>query len=230
MIEVNCPQCGQHYSLADSLAGKQARCAKCNAIVQVPGLAVPAAAPVASPAEAPQGGWDPRAQPLAPAFGAAAASERPKASMRMTAALRSTRPWVIFLAILGFIGCGFMVLGGLMMMVIMGVAGGKEAGAIGGIIGVVYLAFGALYFVPAFLLMKFGSSIGKFLQTGSTDHADTALEAQKSFWKFIGIMTIIAMALGILFAIIGAVLGAKAASKFENYNHMQQKQYGSPRW
>ena len=39
------------------------------------------------------------------------------ASPRLTQALRSTRPWVLLLAVLGFIACGLMVLGGLFFMV-----------------------------------------------------------------------------------------------------------------
>jgi len=39
-------------------------------------------------------------------------------SEEMLGSLKSTRPWVMFLAILGFVGLAFMVLGSLMFIVV----------------------------------------------------------------------------------------------------------------
>ena len=36
-IEFDCPECGEHLSLWDELAGKQGVCPKCNAGITVPG-------------------------------------------------------------------------------------------------------------------------------------------------------------------------------------------------
>lgn len=38
-IRVNCPGCGQEYKLADSLAGKKAKCKSCGGVVEIPASA-----------------------------------------------------------------------------------------------------------------------------------------------------------------------------------------------
>jgi len=44
-IEFDCPECGEHLSLWDELAGKQGACPKCKASLTVPGAEVTMACP-----------------------------------------------------------------------------------------------------------------------------------------------------------------------------------------
>ena len=128
------------------------------------------------------------------------AEARSKAALRPRAveALRETRPWV---SLLGWVG---LLMGGL--------------GALGGVLGVVralgtdegrglavWLGFRLVlcivYCVGSLFLLRYASLIGDLLVSGHPDHLDAALEAQKSFWKFVG------MTFAILFLIlIGAIL------------------------
>ena len=129
-------------------------------------------------------------------------------SARTAQLLMQTRPWVKLIGILMFIMIGLMILGCVFLIV----AGANQVGpAQGMLMGAIYFVFAILYFFPALFLMRYASRIDAFVQDGTTDRLDHALEAQKSFWKFIGIMAAIITALyavmalvGILFAILGA--------------------------
>ena len=132
--------------------------------------------------------------------------------------LAATKPWVQFCSVLGFIGAGFFILIGLIMM-----AGGAVGGATGGTAaasmmgfqvmgGIMYLLFAMLYLIPSIKLWKYGSSIYRLLSGNSVADLENALEQQRGFWKFVGIMIIIGMALMVV-AIIGmALVGVAAAS------------------
>jgi hypothetical protein len=114
-------------------------------------------------------------------------------------AMRQTRPWVTFLAVLGFIGTGLMVLAGLVMMV-MGGFGKLPAG-----LGIVYVVLALLYVAPSYLLFRYGAEIKGLLEGGGMQRLVQALVSQKSFWKFMGIMTLIVM--GIYFLVlVGAMV------------------------
>ncbi|HTQ43654.1 MAG TPA: DUF5362 family protein [Polyangiaceae bacterium] len=127
----------------------------------------------------------------------------PEQSVEM---LRQTRPWVMLMGVLCFIGSAFMLLGGL-AVIAMGAlaaatAGGKSAAPMA--LGIVYIPLSALYIYPGLKLTKFGGAIGRLVQSRAAPDLDAALEQQKSFWKFAGITTVVMIVLYI-FVIIGAM-------------------------
>lgn len=69
-INVQCPSCGQPYSLDDAFAGKRAKCSACGAIVDVPMPVVPVAPP-AGPAPYHLGPGHPPAAPVSSTSGLA---------------------------------------------------------------------------------------------------------------------------------------------------------------
>jgi hypothetical protein len=126
-----------------------------------------------------------------------------------------TRKWVRLCSVLGFIGSGFMLLGGL-AMIISGSAMGASSSIKGTPygtefflgIGLAYLVFALLYIYPSLRLWQYASSINQLESSPSSFHLETALDKQRSFWKFVGIMISIILglyAVGIVLAIIGAV-------------------------
>lgn len=123
-------------------------------------------------------------------------------------ALRLTRPWVLFLAILGFIGAGFMVLAGLVMMM-----AGAMAGALAGSkefpawLGLLYFVLAPLYVAPSVKLIKYSSAISKLVASGGVSDLEEALNQQKGFWKLVGIMVIAVIALYVLI-LVGVVIFA----------------------
>lgn len=111
--------------------------------------------------------------------------------------MRETRPWVRFLAVMGFIGSGLAVLGGLGMMTTVGW------------MGLIYLLMAALYFFPSLYLHRYAGSISALVANPMTVTLEDALRHQKSFWRLTGIMTLcflvlygLAIAGGIAYALM----------------------------
>jgi hypothetical protein len=127
--------------------------------------------------------------------------------------LRDTKPWVRFLAILGFIGIGFMIMASIGMIIAFFV-GGLDTGNVSTLsmagLGLFYLIFAAAYIAPVVFLHKYASSINELLLTGETKAMENALRHQKSFWKFVGIATIVGFILGVLIAIVAVVISVMA--------------------
>src|SRR5690348_11359046 len=123
----------------------------------------------------------------------------------MLDALRATRPWVKFLSILGFVLCALMALAGLAFV---GGAGAKEGpmASFGPAIGVFYLLFVLLYFFPCLYLLRYANAIARIPAEGQRA-MEEALVKQKSFWKFVGILTAVVLVLELLFVIGGVFLG-----------------------
>lgn len=115
--------------------------------------------------------------------------------------LAGTAPWVKFCSVIGFIFTGLMLVLALGMFVASAV-GIKEAGPIGGVMligGVFYLVIGFLYFFPSMKLWKYGSGISQLMLSQQVADLEQAIEAQRVFWKFVGIMIIVTIALYLLF-------------------------------
>ena len=127
--------------------------------------------------------------------------------------LAGTKPWVRFISVLMFVGAGFMLLGALAL----GLAGGtifgsmastgngpKFSGPMGAGIGLAiaffYGLFALLYIYPALKLWKYANRIGDLANSGRSHDLEAALNEQRAFWKFIGIMILA------VFALYGAML------------------------
>jgi hypothetical protein len=124
--------------------------------------------------------------------------------------LRRTKGWVRFLGILGFIACGLMILAGI-GMALMGPAMGaaiEDTGVMpgfGALMGVIYIVMAAFYFYPALKLNQYASRIGRLMQQPTEENLVLALDAQRAFWKYLGIIMAMTMILYVLI-IVGAVI------------------------
>jgi hypothetical protein len=123
----------------------------------------------------------------------------------MIDSMRSTRPWAMFLSIVGFITVGLMVLAGMIMMVVGSVVTRKFDGFPAVLMGIMYIAMSFFYLVPSIYLFRYASAIGRFLDSMTEAEMESALSYQKSFWKFVGIVVIIMFVLTIL-GIIAAIM------------------------
>ncbi len=136
----------------------------------------------------------------------------------MVSHLKETRPWVMFMAILGFIGAGFMGIGGLSMIVVGAISGSamKEAGGMGVgmllLMSLIYLLAAFVYVYFSILLLRYASSINNLVDTEKTRYLEEALLRQKTFWKGVGIMTIIGLGLTIIGTLAAIIIGVVAAS------------------
>ncbi|MFZ1386840.1 MAG: DUF5362 family protein [Thiolinea sp.] len=131
-------------------------------------------------------------------------------SERIVASLRKTRPWVLFIAILGFIFTALVVVASIPMFLGGSMMGGLDTGVPGmpgtGFMvgmGVLYLLMGVIYFMASLYLLRYASAIKRAVTGLNASDLESALEAQASFWKLIGILSIVSIVLTIVFMVVG---------------------------
>jgi len=136
----------------------------------------------------------------------------PQSSIEITEgivdALRSTRPWVLFIAILCLL-CTFAMFLGCFFMVLAGIVGSEGEGVMLLVMAAFYGVLGGVYVLPAWWLVRYFSAIGGVVAFQDTEHVEKALVAQRNFWRGVGIMVILAMLLyfgAIVVAVVAAVL------------------------
>jgi hypothetical protein len=128
--------------------------------------------------------------------------------------LKETKPWVRLFSVLGFIGSAFLVIAALLMMVGAGFLGEEMQGAIGVGMGLAYLLFALLYIMPSLFLWRYASAIQTLLSSRRTADLDEALKQQKSFWRFLGIITAVLLciyAVALVGLLVFGALGAAGA-------------------
>ncbi|HPY42106.1 MAG TPA: DUF5362 family protein [Thiolinea sp.] len=131
-------------------------------------------------------------------------------SERVVASLRKTRPWVLFIAILGFIFTALMVVASIPMFLGSSLMGGADTGIPGmpgtafmvGM-GVLYLLMAVVYFMASLYLLRYASAIKSAVTGLNTSDMESALEAQASFWKLVGILSIVSIVLTLVFMVVG---------------------------
>ncbi len=127
--------------------------------------------------------------------------------------LSETARWSRFLAIIGFIYCGLMVLCGLFIGSIMSMfapaMGGDSTFAAAGSVftGFLIISFALLLFFPAYYLFNFSAKLRRAVHNNDQPVLTESLKNLKSFFKFYGILVIVLLSLYILIFIAG-VFGA----------------------
>ncbi|MBV1857617.1 MAG: hypothetical protein KUG77_04335 [Nannocystaceae bacterium] len=125
---------------------------------------------------------------------------------RIMEAMNQTRPWVTFLAVLGFVSAALMVFVGLAM-----VFAPPAAMPGGSFIGLVYLIPAVLYGVGSNFLYRYRGSM-RSLQAGyGVEALENALEHQKSFWRFTGITGAVVLGIYGLGIVVAVGFGVFAA-------------------
>ena len=125
----------------------------------------------------------------------------PELSGAVIEQLRRTKGWSRFLGIVGFISCGFIVLAAIAIAFkgsVMGSAMGESKG-FGVLMSVFYLVIAASYFYPSLKLSQYASRIGKLVQQPTEENLVSALDAQRVFWKFVGIFMMVTL---IIYALV----------------------------
>lgn len=127
--------------------------------------------------------------------------------------LKETAKWTKFLAILGFVGIGLMVLGSLVMLFAPSSLMSNGDFPFGGKIFMMllYLAFAVLYYFPISYLYQFSENTKKAIENNDNNAIRDAFEFLKSHYKFMGILTIILLSFYAIMIFIG-LIGAGAAA------------------
>lgn len=137
----------------------------------------------------------------------------------MVAAVEGTRVWVILMAVMMALGVAGMLMGAAIMFfggLGMAAVGGGEEGPFGGImmagLAFLYLLMAVLYAYPCWKLFQFAGAAGKVRSLGA-EALEEALESQRLFWRFLGIMFLGLMGLYFVIffvAMVAGMLGAAA--------------------
>jgi hypothetical protein len=130
--------------------------------------------------------------------------------------LNKAGKWGNFLAILGFIAMGFMVVTGFVVTVAMTFVPTTTAQAFPFppfLFGIFYLIIGAVYFFPILFLFRFSTSIRSALSLNNQNQLLKAFYNLRKHYRFIGILMIVFLA---LYAVIIAV--AFAAGIFAGFS------------
>jgi uncharacterized membrane protein YbhN (UPF0104 family) len=159
-------------------------------------------------------------QPYAPPGAAAGPPMAPYASSSQASVselalemLRQTRPWVLFLGILSFVASALMLLVGVGVAIMGLVAASATKSPAAALLGFVYIPLGLVYIYPGLKLVKYGSAIGRLLETRAGSDLEDALLQQKSMWKFSGISAIVIIVLYILLFVVMIGVGVSGAMK-----------------
>ncbi|HET7673897.1 MAG TPA: DUF5362 family protein [Gammaproteobacteria bacterium] len=139
-----------------------------------------------------------------PEFAAGAGSQPITVSDNMLDALRATKPWVRLIAVVGFIWAGLVMLGGIAILI--DPSGARQTFA-GTAVGIIDLVLALIYFFPCLFLFGYASAIGDTLNGGGGGALEKALERQRLFWHYAGILALIGLVLGIIAFVATIILG-----------------------
>lgn len=128
--------------------------------------------------------------------------------------LRQGAKWGKFLAIMGFIMSGLIMVIALFAGAMLGslASMSPELGALGGVggglIGGIYFLFGLLYFIPSLYLYRHSQKMKLALQSNDQGLLSESFKNYKSLYKFWGIFTVVILAfyaLIFVFALFGGI-------------------------
>ena len=131
--------------------------------------------------------------------------------------LRDAAYWAKFLAIAGFIFCGLFVVVAVLVLSLLsslfnsvGASGTAGIGAVP--IAFVYVGIAVLNFFPCLYLYNFAVKMQVALRSNDQEQLNTAFRNMRAFYRFVGVMMIIALGvflLGIIAMIALTAVGVK---------------------
>jgi hypothetical protein len=160
---------------------------------------------------------NPYNSPSANLFGSSSQTTTEAVPSEAITQLQRTKPWVRFFGVIMWLGSILMLLGGAAFLVLALVGLGSQAsgmpkemmiGMAGG-----YILMGFLYIYPTIKIWGYGTAIGNLVGSRSADDLVKALDLQRAFWKFIGIMMIILLTMYFVLFVGMFVAGATGALK-----------------
>lgn len=141
----------------------------------------------------------PIAQPPAAALPPA---QSPPSLGEVPGLLARTAPWAQLLAIMGFCGVALMIVIGIGAGLVGLATGRAETAAL----MVIYPLSALLYFFPSLYMLQYAKRSRQFANRGPfVSDLESALDAQRKFWKFSAIAAVIGLGLGML-VFVGAIL------------------------
>ena len=131
--------------------------------------------------------------------------------------LDQTRPWIRFVSIVIFVVAAMMAVAAVAMVALAmaGVISRSTASNPFGAVGIViaaffYLMMACVYIAPGVFLHRYASAMRRFKETCAPEALEDAFKHQRSFWRFVGILTaigLVIMLLVLVVAILAAIMG-----------------------
>ena len=132
----------------------------------------------------------------------------------MISDMNETRKWSYFLAILGFVYMGLLVAFGFVFGAILSSRMSEYYDGPsfpGSIVGFAYLAIAAVYFFPVLFLYRFSNHLEKAVKYRFNFDLVLSFKNLKAFYRYLGILSIIGLALTVLMVIVAIAAGLFAA-------------------
>ncbi len=114
--------------------------------------------------------------------------------------LLNTTKWTKFLAIVGCIGCVFLLGFGITFAARLSAvndvfrSGGADVMAAGGIVGFIYILCALIVIYPIIKMFKFSSKTRSALLSNNEHALADALQEMRRIWKFYGLITAVCLA------------------------------------
>lgn len=120
--------------------------------------------------------------------------------------LLETAKWAKFLAIVGFVFIGLIVLGALIAL-LSGATVYRFSGISGGpfIVGLTYLLMALLYYFPTRYLYNFAVKMKLAIENSQQNNLEDGFENLKSLFKFSGIFMIVILSIYALIFLVGLI-------------------------
>ena len=138
--------------------------------------------------------------------------------------LADAAKWAKFLAVMGFIGCGLIVIIGIFFGSFFSMFSSQMGGnnpynelpvsstGFGSIMAVLYIIIALIYFFPCLYLFRFATKMKTALASNDQLVLNTSFQNLKAAFRFVGIMMIIGLSFWILAVIVG-LLGAATGGR-----------------
>ncbi len=144
-----------------------------------------------------------------------ASKEIPQFTAESAAFLLKAAKWGKFLAILGFIVTGLMLIAGILMSFVIGMLPEEmiplNMPFSARIISFVYIVIAGISIIPVFFLNSFCNNAMKAVNLSNTENMTASIRSLKNLFVFVGISTIVILA---FYTIIIIVVGSAAVMGF----------------
>jgi hypothetical protein len=118
--------------------------------------------------------------------------------------LNTTRKWAMFLAILGYIFIGLLLIIGIIAGTFLSAfkTGNSGAGIPESVIIILFFVMATMYFFPIHFLFRFSKFSAHAFETGSKEELHKAFKNLKSYFIYQGVLIIIGLTIYILILLI----------------------------
>lgn len=139
----------------------------------------------------------------------------PQLTSESVAYLLKAAKWGKFLAILGFIVCGLLILGGIVMSFVLDKLSDEmiplDMPFSPKILSFIYILIAVIYLIPVIFLNTFSNNTIKAVNLSSTENMTKSIKNLKNLFVFVGISTVILIG---LYTIILIIAGTAAVFSF----------------